>query len=93
MPPLDDYTPEERQAAIDLIAAAPQLTDDIMFDALACSMWKRLENSRQGGLIIQALHRSKSWQDIADELSKRLGREVSQSTIRGWIEPPAKERP
>lgn len=92
MPPLH-LTPEERQAAIELIAAAPSLSDDILFDALACSMQARLENSRRGGLIIQALHRSLSWDEIASKLSERIGREVSSSTIRGWIDPPAKERP
>jgi hypothetical protein len=92
VPPLD-LTPEERQAAIDLISAATKLNDALLLDALACSMQVRLENSRKGGLIIQALHRALSWEDIAKELSKRIGREVSQSTIRGWIEPPVKERP
>jgi hypothetical protein len=93
VPPLDDLTPEERQAALELIEAAPSLTDDLLFDALGCSMQTRLENSRRGGLIIRALHRHLSWEDIAATLSERIDREVSASTIRGWIEPPRKERP
>lgn len=93
MPPLEDLTPEERRAAIELIERAPALTDDLLFDALACSMQTRLDNSRLGGLIIQALHRSFSWEQIAAKLSDLIGRDVSASTIRGWIDPPAKERP
>lgn len=93
VPPLDDLTPEERQAALELIARSPTLTDDLLFDALACSMQTRLDNSRLGGLVIQALHRTLGWDAIAAELSRRINREVKQSTIRGWIEPPAKERP
>jgi hypothetical protein len=93
VPPIDDLTPAERQAAIELIERAPTLTDDLLFDALACSMETRLENSRRGGLIITALHRHLSWEQIAEKLSAPISRDVAPSTIRGWVEPPAKERP
>lgn len=93
MPPIEDLTLEEREGVLELVSRAPVLTDDLLFDALALSMLTRLENSRLGGLIIQALHRHLSWEEIAARLSRLIGREVAPSTIRGWIEPPAKERP
>lgn len=67
---------------IALLAEAPLDVDDLV-DALKRSMRVRVENSANGGLVIQALRRNGySWRGL--EAATGIG----QSTLRAWVNPP-----
>lgn len=72
---------------IALIQAAPLEAEDLV-NAIRASMRVRQENSRNGGLVIQALNRNgMSWRDMEEATG------VPQATLRGWIDPPRGRRP
>ena len=73
-----DLTPEEREALIALVIAAPGSTD-VLYDALRCSLAVREANSAWGQRMIDALMRTG---ESRREIARRIG--VPESTIRSW---------
>lgn len=74
-----DLTPDEH------VALAALLGPDDLLTALVRSFEVREANSTNGGLVIAALQRNgMSRREIARRLSELLGRDVAESTIRGW---------
>lgn len=72
---------------IALLAEAPLDVNDLL-GALQRAMRVRQDNSRNGGLVIQALLRNGySWRGLEAATG------IAQSTLRGWLEPPKGRRP
>lgn len=81
-----DLTDEERAAVIALLTEAPLDPNDLIA-AIKRAMQRRIANSHNGGLAIQAaLRNGYSWRGLAAETN------IPQSTLRGWVTPPAEGR-
>lgn len=79
-----ELTPAQRQALIELVIAAPG-SITVLYDALACSLAVRDANTTWGDLMIEALMlNGESRREIARRISELTGRNISESTIRGW---------
>lgn len=88
-----DLTDEEREAVLALLADEPLETTDL-FRALERSLERRMENSRWGGLVVEAaLRNGETLRSIAAEVRRRTGIDVTHETIRHWGEQPKRWRP
>jgi hypothetical protein len=81
----DDLTPDERAALDDLLPLTDRtgvLVDDLAEGARR-AMRRRIDNSRNGGAVIAALHRRLgSWRQIEATTG------IPQATARRWASPP-----
>jgi len=81
----DDLTPAERAAFDDLLPVTERtgiLLDDLA-EAARRAMRRRVENSRNGGAVIAALHRGLgSWRQLEADTG------IPQATARRWATPP-----